>query len=310
MMAQAIGASGVCGVAFEVTPGTYVAPAKFLPILSESLKFVQDNKDRRPIRNTPGLVGVVQGNSHIEGDLELEGLPETLAWLLQASRCTLVKSGTGPYVYTFTPSAIAVPVKTLSISIRRNAEVFGYLGCSVTSWTVSVEDDGSMKIKVSIIGLDEATQAAFGAITWPTTAPYGAGMYNFSIPTATQVFDADGFEFSSDDGGEAQFRLASNRRAVWVKFGESNATMKCTRDFIDRTDYDTFKALTSQSITFTATNGAAILTILSPVSIKDSYEVALGGQADAVRAAISWKCVIDGTGKHYSVVVTCAENIT
>lgn len=307
-----IGAQGVLGLALETVAGTFLAPTKFVPFESESLNVNHDVVWRRPIRNTPGLVGAVAGNIYVEGEIQLEALSDVVPYFLHASRCSVVKTGTGPYTYTYTPAANATPAKTMSIAVRRSSsEVFGFSGCVVSSFTFTVEDNGIMKFKAAIVGQDEATAAALSGITWPTTTPFGAGQYSLQIPTATQIFDADGFEFSSEDNAEPQFRMkSSGRGASWIKFGESSATMKLNRDFTTRTDFDGFKALTSQSITLAASKGASeSITILAPVSIKESYEINLGGQGDAVRAAISYQCAIDGTGKHYQVTVVCAENI-
>lgn len=307
-----IGAQGVLGLALETVSGTYLAPTKFIPFESENLKVNHDVVWRRPIRNTPGLVGAVAGNIFIEGEVALEALSDVIPYFLHASRCSVVKTGTGPYTYTYTPSAIAVPAKTLSIAVRRSStEVFGFVGCVVSSFTFNIEDNGIMKFKASIVGLDEASAAALAGITWPTTTPFGAGQYSMQIPTATQVFDADGFEFSADDSAEPQFRMkSSGRGASWVKFGESQATAKINRDFATRADFDGFKALTAQSLTFVASKGASeSITILMPVAYKEDYEINIGGQGDAIRASVSYQCAIDGTGKHYQITVICAENI-
>jgi len=309
-MAVAIGASGILGVAREVTPNTYLAPEKFIPFISESLGYVQDTVWRRPIRNTSGLVGAVFGNVHIEGEINMEAFDDCVPYFLTASRTLLVKSGAGPYVYTFTPTSAAVPVKTLSISIKRNAEVMGYVGCVVGSYTFSVGPDGTLMFNVKVVGSNETTQAALTPI-WPTTVPFGAGMYTMEIPTAAQVFDTDSFEFTSEDNAEPQYRLRSGgqRGAMFVKFGESAASIKVERDFADRADYDNFKGLTSQSITFKATNAANVINITCPVAIKDTYEVAMPSQGDLLRASVTYQAAINTTGEHFTIVVTSAANI-
>jgi hypothetical protein len=305
-----IGAGGILGVAKETVSGTYVAPTIFVPFNSESLNWVQETNWRRPIRNTPGLVGASLGNGHTEGDIEMEALSDVVAYFMYGTRCTVVKTGAGPYVYTCTPAPVAVPTNTLSISIKRGNEVFGYTGCVVSSFTLTVGDDGVLMFNVSIVGATEATQSALTA-TWPTQSPYGPGQYNIQIPTAAQIFDADTFEFTSEDNAEAQFRLKNTIGAQFVKFGESNATISTERDFETRADYDAWKALTAQAIKFTATKGVSESIVLdAPVAIKDTYEVALGGQGDLVRSSIEYQCAIDATGKHYQLVVTTAANIT
>lgn len=308
-----IGAQGVLGVALETVSGTYVAPTKFIPFENESLNINHDVVWRRPIRNSSGLVGATAGNIFVEGEISLEALSDVLVYFMYASRCTVVKSGAGPYTYAFTPAPVAVPTKTMSISVRRSAtEVFGFVGCVVNSVTLTVEDSGILKLKIGIVGADEASAAALAGITWPTTTPFGAGQYSIQIPTASQVFDADGFEFSFEDGAEPQFRMKNTGRgASWVKFGESQATIKINRDFTTRADFDGFKALTAQAITFVASKGASeSITVVAPTAIKDSYEIAIGGQGDAIRASIGYQCAIDAAGKHYQLTVVCAENIT
>lgn len=305
----AIGASGILGVALEVTSGTYLAPTKSIPINSESLKFNINPVERRPIRGTAGLVGLVPGNGSVEGDVEFDVTTDTLLYFLIATRCTYVKTGAGPYVYTFTPTSNAVPTKTLSISVSRGGVVFGYTGCVVNSFTLNVGDDGKMTITVSILGRNEASAAALTPV-WPTAPVFNAGMYSLQIPTATQIYDADTFEFSSEDNGQANARLKNTPGASFVNFGESNASVKVDRDFETRTDYDAYKAGTARSITLVATADASnIVSISTPVAIANTYDVNIGGQGDLLRASIEYACVVDATGKHYQIIVTSTENI-
>jgi hypothetical protein len=213
----------------------------------------------------------------------------------------------------FKASQAGLPAKTLSITVVWNGVVFGYVGCVVGSFELSI-NNGMLMFKGSILGRDEAVQSLPTA-TWTTNIPFGAGSYNVQIPTATQVFDADDFTFASDDNASAEYRLKNTGRgAQFIRFGENNVTLKTTRDFDVRTEYDAFKALTSQTITITATNNVVndMITIAMPVAIKDTYEVTgLGGQADLIRAAITYNAVMDGTGNTYTItVLTLTENIT
>lgn len=305
-----IGASGVLGVGLEDTPGTYQVPDKYIPFNTESIKYNINPVERRPVRATAGLVGLIPGNATVEGDIEFDITMDTLLYFLVATRCTYTKTGAGPYVYTFTPTSNALPVKTLSITIKRGSETFGYTGCVVVSFTLTIGDDGKMTCTASILGRNEES-VADPIPTWPTAPVLQAGMYVLEIPTATQVYDADTFEFSSEDNGQSNSRIKDTPGAAFVNFGESNATLKVARDFENRTDYDSYKNGTSQSITLTATADANdILKIVAPVSIKTSYEVNIGGQGDLIRGSIEYGLVIDATGKHYQITVTTSENLT
>jgi hypothetical protein len=307
------GAGGFMGVAIEAVAGTYVAPTDYVPIDSESLQYVQDTVWRRPIRASADVVGAVPGNARVEGDIAMEATDTAVAVMLQAARVSAVKTGTTPnYTYTYTGSAVAVPAKTLSITVVRNGLAFGYTGCIVGSFSFTVED-AMLKFNPTILGRDEASQT-LPTPTWGTGltwTPFGAGKYSLEIPTATPITDSDGFEFSVDDSPETQYRLKSNNAAAFVAYGERTVTASIDRDFETRTDYDAFKALTSQSITLTATHGANnSISLNMPASIKDSYEVGLSGQGDLIRASVSYQGVLDATGKAYQIVVKTQKDIT
>lgn len=306
-MAPGIGASGLLGVAIETTPGTYLAPTKYVPFMKETLKYEQDTNWRRPIRQTPDVVGAVAGDSFVNGDIEMEALHDCVPYFLYATRNVVVKTGAGPFIYTCTPSAVAIPAKTLSLTIVRNGVVFGYSGCVVAGFTFSI-DKGMLMFKPDIVGRDEAVQSSPTA-TWPTSVPFGAGSYSLQIPTASQVFDADTFEFSVDDKAEPNYRLKNTGTgAQFIAFGEREVKLKSERDFDTRVEYDAFKALTSQSITLVATQGANIINLVAATAIKDTYEVNLDGQGDLVRAQIEYMGTL-GAGNAYSVVITTPESI-
>lgn len=289
--------------------GTYTAPTKYFPFMSESLVTPQETVWRRPIRQTADIVGAVDGNFHMEGDLSIEALEDVVLYFLAASRTSLAKSGSTNYTYTITPTAAAVAGRTLSITLVRNGIVFGYTGVTVSSFTFNVAD-GLLMCDLSLMGRDEAVQA-LPVATWPTSTPFGAGMYSVEFPTGTAVTDTDTFEWTVEDNAEPQFRLKSTGRgAQFIKYGERNATMSAERDFDSRTDYDAFKALTSQSVTISATRTANnSITLLAPVAIKDSYEVTAPGQGDLVRASISYQHVIDSAGKSWQITLKTQESI-
>lgn len=306
-----VGGGGFLGVAIETTPGTYVAPTKFIPITSEDISYIQDTVWRRPIRQSVDVIGAVSGQSRVEGSISMEALHDCVPYFLHAARATVVKTapavGTTDYTYAYTPSNAATASRTLSITIVRNGQVFGYVGCAVPSFSFSIED-GMLMFNPTILGNSEASQA-LPTPSFPTSVPFGAGSYNIQIPTATQVFDTDAFEFSVDDGGEIQYRLKNQLGAQFTAFGERSTTLSLERDFETRSDYDAFKALTSRSITLRAVQGTQSIEMVMPVAITNEYTVNLGGQGDLLRASMGYQGVIDGSGKSYTVTIITPENI-
>jgi len=306
-----IGAGGSIGIAFETVTGTYVAPTKFIPILSETLELKEMNNYRRPIRQSAAQIGVVAGDFDIEGTITMEATEDTCLYFADTSRALGVKSGSTPnFVYTYNPTSVAVPPRTMSITVIRNGVVFGYTGCCAVKQTYSVNNN-LLQYDVDIIGLAEATQTAPGSFTWPTTVPYGPGSWVVSIPNGTPVFDLDTFSFEIDDAGQANYRLKNARGAQFVNFGERSVQMTGSRDFMDKTDYALFQAVTGQKITVLASNGANN-TIQFDIfnAIKDVYQVPLSGQGDLVRASITYQSVLDGAGSEYDIIFKTQEVIT
>jgi hypothetical protein len=262
------------------------------------------------------VIGAIKGNVHTEGDVNMEALTDIVTMFLHAARTTVVKQtdipAAGFHTYTFTPSPAAIPTQTLSLTIRRNNDIFGYNGLVVGQFVFSVED-GVLKFNVSLLGRDEDEEAVM-VPAWPESTPYGAGFYSLQIPTAAQIFDADTFTFTVDDSPEPQYRLkgagSGERGAQFIKFGEETVSMSIERDFDGRTDYEAYKELTAQSITLEAIKTAnEQISILFPASIKDTYEVPLSGQGDLVRASVSYQAVIDAAGKQYEITTVTDEDI-
>jgi len=310
-------ATGFAGIAFETTAGTYVAPTKFFPIISESLAYTQDQNWRRPIRGLADILGVVGGPSHVEGDIEMEFLSDVAPYFLYASRNTVVKTGTAPYTYTTTPIHGALPTAsaagkpTLSITIVRDGAAFGYTGCVVSS-QVYTTDNGVLKVTYTIQGRDEATQSV-PTPTFSTETPFGHGLYTVSNPTGTPVLDVDTFSLQIEDNASGETRLSSTRAPQFVRFGERSVQLTMSRDFVDRTEYDTFKAYTSRSVTILASKAASNqVTFKVAGAIKDAYAISgLATQGDLVRADITYQGVYDtATSKAYEIIVTTpTENI-
>jgi hypothetical protein len=311
-MSYGIGASGVMGIAQEAVSGTYVAPTKFFPFNSETLQYMQETNWRRPIRNSASIIGAVAGNVHTEGEITMEALEDVVPYFLYASRANVVKSGAGPnYTYTATPSPVATPQETLSVTVVRNGVVFGYTGITVTSFTFTI-DNGLLNFNVNVLGSDEAVQSN-PTPTWPTSTPYGAGTYTLEMPTGTPIEEMDTFSWQSEDNGEPQYRLRSGgaRGAKFIKFGEHNSTLSVEKDFQTRDEYDAFKALTAQSLTLTASKSVNnSISLVLNAAIKDTYAVNLSGQGDLVRASVEYQAVADASGLDYSIVIKTQENIT
>ena len=311
-MPAGIGASGVIGVAFEAVVGTYVAPTKFFPIKSESLMFNQGVTPRRVIRGIAGPLGFVKGNGIVEGDISMEVLPDVLPWFLYASRATVVKTGTGPWVYTAKGNSNGSPtaLRSMSITIVRNGIVFGYTGCMVSSSSYSVED-GILSVTHKIMGMEEAVQTAPTPTYSATSVPFGMGTYSLEIDDVV-VTDIGNVTINIEDNATAEYRLAGGTGADVVHWGENTTKITVDRDFITRTQYDKYRAVTAEKFELTNTQASQIVKFTIPVGVMTTYGISLAGVGDLVQAKTEIEAGYDATlASNWEIAVTSTtENIT
>lgn len=290
------------------TPNTYAAPTKFFRFRTETLGYKQATQWRRTIGLSVDNQGAIPGNVHTEGDISMEAMHDVVPYFHTVSRATVVKTGTGPYTYTCTPNTAATAAKTMSITIVRNGVVFGYTGSVVSGFNYTI-DNGAVVVNWTIRGSDEASQT-LPTPTFVDTPVFGAGQYEFQLPTPTVVFDTSAFTFTVDDAADPQYRFKNTGRgAQFMKFGQRTVTLSLTRDFETRTDYDAFKALTGQSFQVMAAAAGSSIALTAPSSIKDTYDLGLSGQGDLITAQIAYQLTYDtSTARAYQVVIVTTEN--
>jgi hypothetical protein len=305
-----LNAAGILGVALETTYGEYEAPTKFIPVRSETLEVNQEVIERRVIRQLAGLVGVVQGNMHVEGDVEIEVLDDAIVYFLAAARTEVVKTG-GPtdFEYSFTPGHSALPPSSLSITVVRNDEVFGFVGCIVGTMAFSF-DEGMLIANLSVVGANEAEQGTPMNVVWPDSIPFGPGNYTLELPINTVVIDTDmDMTMTIEDNATPEFRLEGDHGATFARFGERSINMSLTRDFTSRADFDGFKSVTAQSMNFKAErSGTNFIEFDFPVIVKTSYSVGLAAQGDLTRGSIEYVGV-SGPTVEYTITVGTQEDI-
>ncbi len=329
-MPAGLGGGGKVGVAFETTMGTYAAPTIFVPILSESLRYTEEKYYSEQIRQQTIVSDVKQGYYHVEGDIEMEADPTNLPYWLYGSRHTVAKSGTGPYVYTFTPSSAGsastaagtTTPKTLSITIVRNNVVFGYVGCVVGGFEFSIED-AVLRVTMNVFGIAEAVQSA-PSPTWPAPDLLGADAHRVYLaaaaasPTFTSPdINFNGFTFRVNYNAEAQNRINALRGASYISFGITEAEVESELDFLDRTDYDNFVNNTQRAIKLESTNGGATFAAAtSAVRLQgnrvsyDTYDIGLEGMGDLIMAGFTGRMVGIAGGSAYEIGVKSPASIS
>lgn len=312
---------GSLGFSFETALGTFVAPTKFMPIRSESLRWVEEKPYRMNIkgvadRQPPGTLGP----GHVEGDIEWEVTADTLVYFLYAARMIPARSGGPTFTYTFTPfhgpkpstGALVTNRKTLSVLVARGGVGFGYAGCSVTTLAFSYDNE-VLICTASLMGLTEGEESLV-APTFDelTELSFGPAHNSIKIPVEEAIrTDVANATLTIDDGGEVRARLDGQQAPSGIRWGEREVSVSLEHDFESMDDYDAFRNNTSQEIQFLAERDASNNQVAMNVrgTITDSYESNLGSIGDLVAASVEYHGTYDDENI-YEIVVKTTEDIT
>jgi hypothetical protein len=316
-MTVEVGGAGFLGVGLETTLGTFAAATKWIPFRSETMRLMEDKIWGTNIRGVADRSRATQGYTWVEGDITFEVTPDIMVYFFYASRNVPVKTGAGPFTYTFTPAHVAKAStasgasnrKTLSMIIQRSNNPMGYVGCSVGQLAFTV-DNGLLMCTASIVGVDEATQT-LGTPTYVQQEVVGPGDITLEVPTATVRSDADTFTATINDNLVRQNRLNGLRKAAYQNWGEREITLAYEIDFDTLTDYAAFKAQTIQAVTLKGVSVAATeeVTMVFNATAIDSFEANLSALGDVNRATVNMHAFYNTTNSMVTTIKT-AETIT
>lgn len=309
-MAAGLGAGGAVGIALETAaaPGTWVTPAIWVPVKEENFTYNEDRYFSDAIRQQTISQAAKQGFYHIEGNLNMEVDTRSLPYFLHASRLGVTKTGaSSPFTYLYKPSSGAtIPStnRTCSITILRNGQWFGYAGCVIGSFDLTVDGGVLMFNITNLLGTTDVPQATITSTppvpSFTTPQLLGAAAHSIALgdgaltsaPAGSSAMAGttvsnkfNGFTFTNNDNAEAQNRINQARSAAYISFGITEPQVSASLDFDSRTDYDHFVATDSKRLQFISQNGAADKVVVNIYnSVFDEYPVSLGGWGDIIMA--------------------------
>lgn len=333
-MPAGLGGGGYLAFTFETVMGTYLPPTTagtvFMPIISESLHYVEDKYYSEQIRQQTVDSDVKPSYYHIEGDIVMEVDANFLPYLLYCSRHSIVKTGPTPFTYDFTPSqagsastaASGAVARTASLSVIRNGIGFGYSGCVVNTWEFTIEN-GVVRCSMGVLGLAEQTPAGLGTPTWSAPSLFGADASSIYVaasavsPTfGAASVDFNGYTTNFNYNAAAQNRIIANRAAAYISFGKTEATYTTELDFISKTEYDNFKAASTRAVRLESLIGGATFALATQAfrvthnrSAYDTYEIGLGGIGDLIMAAVTGRGLGIAGGSPYVISVKSPADI-
>jgi len=187
-MALKSGMAAQLGVKAETTWGTFVAPTRFYPLISESLTEEIDRLESEGIIAGQRVLRSEQwaaGNVDVGGDIQTELYQQGMGALLKACFGAVDTTGAGPYTHTFTPGDLTddhLSVQVGKPDVAGTVQPFSFYGMKVTDWELSIEAGGLVMLTTSLVGKQLATSDALA------TASYGTGAatpFTFKHATAS-----------------------------------------------------------------------------------------------------------------------------
>jgi hypothetical protein len=332
-MPAGLGGGGAVGLALETTSGTYAQPTVWVPIISESFRYVESRYFSPQLRQQVMVSDVKQGYYHIEGDITFEVDPNFFPYFMYMSRHTITKTGTGPYVYKAVPNkvasltgAVAGGAKSASITVIRNDIEFGYAGCCVGQYEFTIED-GVLRCTMAMLGTQQIEPATGTphTPTWVNPDLLGADAHAIWVASdfgATPTFtspspDFNGITLTLNHNAAAQNRIVKNRAATYISFGETEVGFTTELDFVNDTEYNNFinttqrgiKLESSDAASYTAATVDAVKVQLNRFAY-ETYDVGLPAMGDLIMAGVTGRGLSVAGGDSYELHCKSATNIT
>lgn len=236
-MTQAYAYNSVFGWAREVTPGTRVAPTKFIEIkpggykggLGQSVKATPTNNRSRVRRTVPSKIDI---NPSVEFDMPFQGIEELLIGATGGAVSSAVQGGDGVYRHTF---ALGDSLASYSLyhspDFTALGKAFSHNGCMIQKLTFAQELEAFLKVSAEFSGMNESLITSAATPTYPTfygvdysmlgTLTIGGTAYAIETAEVTleNPLEGDGYKLGSRTRcllGRKAPRKVSGKFSAWL----------------------------------------------------------------------------------------------
>lgn len=272
-MGIASGLESQWGFSPEVTPGTRVAPATFLPYLSENVKHDIErivSKGLRAGRRTQSVWR--SGRQTVKGGVTFELAPQGAVKLFKWAMGGLSTTGSGPYAHELTPSTLDDEAMTWQFNKPDESgtnRVFDIYGAACTDWSIGLKLGEFAMCTMNMEGMQAVYDQTLATASYPSgwnPFAYTSG----SLTIAGSAYEPEEITITGNNGLQtARHRIKATTpqwpvRAREAAFRQYGGTL--SGDFFDLTAYNRFVNGTEAALVLTLTDGAsASLTITGNV---------------------------------------------
>jgi len=272
------GMAAQLGIKAETTWGTFEAPTRFYPLISESLSEEIDRLESEGIITNRRIIASQQtaaGNVSISGSIETELYQQGMGALLKQCFGAVSTAGAGPYTHTLTPGNLGDDSMSVQVGrpdVAGTVQPFSFAGCKIDEWELSIEAGGLVMFTTSLTAKSLVTSESLA------TASFGTGVatpFTFKHASATIAAGAAKVKSLTLAGANG---LDSDRRFIGTEFIDEQLeadlreyTGTVELEFENLTQMNRFRNATEVALVVTITAGAAAsLTITTNVRFDGS----------------------------------------
>lgn len=181
-MSLAGGLSAQVGIADETTFGTGVTPTRFVEFNSETIKQTIERLEstglrplRRVIREKQWQPGRIANAGDIDFDVNTQGFGLFLKHMMGEIASTQPNVGSAPTVWEHLATVGAMDARSFTTQLARadsggTIRAFTYAGCKIPKWELECDENGFLKLKLSVDAQSETSATGLAAATYASAA--------------------------------------------------------------------------------------------------------------------------------------------
>jgi hypothetical protein len=337
------GLQATWGFGKETTPGTAVAPSRWLEFLGEAFSYSREaimgeglrgggTYGRRANRRVVVATGV---EGSVNGELPTRGMGLLLQQMLGTNTPVITQQGTTT-AYLHTYAAGDLDGKSLTVQKKvpfaegAGSSVHTYRGCKVTSWTIACGNGEIATFSCDFDGIDETTATAYTAPSYPAdtglftfkdgtiwvggTVATSGGVSTRTGGTKAAAVTAMSITGSNDLKTDRRFFGNQGTKAEQTEAGYRGVSGSFETEFVDLSFYDLYRndTKTVAELIFTSPLLAGVgfpceFRVLLP-AIYLSGETPQVGGPDVVTATAAFDAFQDGTAPLVQVQVQTPDS--
>ena len=263
-MASPAGIAGQLGIAAEVTYGTYVAPARFLEVVSENLQLDVQRIESRGIRAGRRVLLSSQwapGRRGAGGPvaLELANVGQGLLWKHALGGVATAGPTDSAYTHTYTPGDLSALSLTVQVGKPRQdgtVSPHSYLGCVIAGWELSCAAGEIPLWTLNMLAQDETTAQSLGAASYPAAhRPFTFVQGTLSIGGSAVDVASVTVRGENTLADDRYFIRGSGLRRIPLENGWRRYTASIVANFDNLTQYDRYRNATEAALSLAFVGG-------------------------------------------------------